>query len=77
MQNYYYNLCKHSGHEVTVLAPKYDGDEPFDADQPFNIIRGPFMKNERVHVASWPDFSPMYAVPFDRRKSKSQFTGIS
>ena len=54
MQNYYYNLCKHSGHEVTVLAPKYDGDEPFDADQPFNIIRGPFMKNERVHVASWP-----------------------
>ncbi|MFC5652266.1 glycosyltransferase family 4 protein [Paenibacillus solisilvae] len=54
MQNYYYNLCKHSGHEITVLAPKYDGDEAFDADQPFTIIRGPFMKNESVDVRSWP-----------------------
>ncbi|QGQ99565.1 glycosyltransferase family 1 protein [Paenibacillus psychroresistens] len=53
MQKYYYNIGKHSKHDLTVLAPHYPDDKAFDAKQSFKIIRGPFMKNERVHITSW------------------------
>jgi phosphatidyl-myo-inositol dimannoside synthase len=53
MQKYYYNIGKHSKHDLTVLAPHYPNDKAFDANQSFKIIRGPFMKNERVHITSW------------------------
>jgi phosphatidylinositol alpha-1,6-mannosyltransferase len=36
-----------------VLAPHYPADMAFDAKQSFRIIRGPFMKDERVHITSW------------------------
>jgi phosphatidylinositol alpha-1,6-mannosyltransferase len=53
MQKYYYNIGKHSKHDLTVLAPHYPDDKTFDAKQSFKIIRGAFMKNERVHLTSW------------------------
>lgn len=54
MQKYYYNLSKHTKHHITVLAPRYGDEEAFDAAQPFRIVRGPFLKNESVHLSSWP-----------------------
>jgi phosphatidylinositol alpha-1,6-mannosyltransferase len=54
MQKYYYNLGKYSKHNLTVLAPHYPDDKAFDSKQSFKIIRGPFMKNERVNITSWP-----------------------
>ncbi|MBD3922016.1 glycosyltransferase family 4 protein [Paenibacillus sp. PR3] len=53
MQNYYYNLSKHTKHAITVLASDYEGSAPFDRNQPFQIIRGSFMRGERVDVTSW------------------------
>ncbi|WP_128893749.1 glycosyltransferase family 4 protein [Longirhabdus pacifica] len=53
MQNYYSHLCKNSGQNVTVLAPHYEGDEQFDAKQPYRIIRGDFFRDEKVNVTSW------------------------
>ncbi|GMK37703.1 hypothetical protein PCCS19_07570 [Paenibacillus sp. CCS19] len=53
MQNYYYNLSKHTKHHMTVLAPDYPGSDSFDKGQPFRIIRGPFMRGERADVTSW------------------------
>jgi phosphatidyl-myo-inositol dimannoside synthase len=50
MQNYYYNLCKHSKHNVTVFASEYKNDGDFDAKQPFKIIRKPFLTDEKVNV---------------------------
>lgn len=50
MQNYYYNLCRHSGHNVTVFASDYRDAASFDAVQPFRIIRKPFLVDEKVHV---------------------------
>lgn len=50
MQNYYYNLCRHSGHNVTVFASDYHNAAEFDARQPFKIIRKPFLIDEKVHV---------------------------
>lgn len=50
MQNYYYNLCRHSRHNMTVLASHYAGDADFDAGQPFRIIRKPFLTDEKVSV---------------------------
>jgi phosphatidylinositol alpha-1,6-mannosyltransferase len=44
MQKYYYNIGKHSKHDLTVLAPHYPDDKSFDAKQSFKIIRGAFMK---------------------------------
>ncbi|GAB2720088.1 glycosyltransferase family 4 protein [Paenibacillus thermoaerophilus] len=51
MQNYYYNICKHSSHNTTVLAPIYTNAdcEAFDAGQPFRIVRKPFLKNEKIN----------------------------
>ncbi|ANE46568.1 group 1 glycosyl transferase [Paenibacillus swuensis] len=53
MQQYYHHLSRQSGHDVTVLAPKYAGDEEFDALQPYKIIRGPFIQNEGIDFTSW------------------------
>lgn len=53
MQNYYYNLAKHSKHEMSVLAPEYPGDAAFDEGQPFRVVRGSFMRGERVDFFSW------------------------
>jgi phosphatidylinositol alpha-1,6-mannosyltransferase len=53
MQSYYHYLCLHSKWDVTVLAPHYDGDAEFDAQQPYKIIRGHFFENEKVNVSSW------------------------
>lgn len=53
MQNYYYNLSKHTKHNMTVLAPEYPGSDAFDQDQPFRIIRGPFVRDERTDITSW------------------------
>lgn len=50
MQNYYYNLCKHSKHNVTVFASEYKNDAEFDAKQPFKIIRKPFLTDEKVNI---------------------------
>ncbi|AZN39060.1 glycosyltransferase family 4 protein [Paenibacillus albus] len=53
MQNYYYNLSKHTKHGMTVIAPEYKGSAEFDSDQPFTIVRGSFMRDEQVDVTSW------------------------
>lgn len=53
MQNYYYNLSKHSKHDLTVLASDYPESAAFDKDQPFRIVRGPFMRGERADITSW------------------------
>ncbi|MGG1519416.1 glycosyltransferase family 4 protein [Paenibacillus oryzisoli] len=53
MQSYYYNLSKHTKHDITVLAPEYPGSEAFDEEQSFRTVRGSFMRNERAHVLSW------------------------
>ncbi|MZQ82880.1 glycosyltransferase [Paenibacillus sp. 5J-6] len=53
MQSYYYNLSKHTKHEITVLAPEYPGSEAFDGKQSFRTVRGAFMRNERAHILSW------------------------
>ncbi|MDR6554428.1 glycosyltransferase family 4 protein [Paenibacillus qinlingensis] len=53
MQSYYYNLSKHTKHEITVLAPAYPGSEAFDGQQSFRTVRGAFMRNERAHILSW------------------------
>lgn len=53
MQSYYYNLSKHTKHEITVLAPEYPGSEAFDGKQSFRTVRGSFMRNERAHILSW------------------------
>lgn len=50
MQNYYYNLCKHSKHNVTVFASAYAKDAEFDAKQAFKIIRRPFLTDEKVSL---------------------------
>lgn len=50
MQNYYYNLCRHSGHNVTVFASAYKDAAAFDAGQSFKIIRKPFLVDEKVKV---------------------------
>ncbi|MDF2927641.1 MAG: glycosyltransferase family 1 protein [Paenibacillaceae bacterium] len=50
MQNYYYNLCKHSKHNVTVFASDYKNAAEFDAAQPFRTIRKPFLSDEKVSV---------------------------
>lgn len=49
----YYNLSKHTKHDITVLAPEYPGSEAFDRKQSFRTVRGAFMRNERVHILSW------------------------
>ncbi|WP_435169111.1 glycosyltransferase family 4 protein [Paenibacillus glycanilyticus] len=53
MQNYYYNLSKHTKHEMTVIAPEYPDCASFDEDQPYRTIRGAFMRGERADVFSW------------------------
>ncbi|QAY65887.1 glycosyltransferase family 4 protein [Paenibacillus protaetiae] len=53
MQNYYYNLSKYTKHDITVLAPEYPGSGLFDEGQPFRIVRGNFMRGEKVHFTSW------------------------
>ena len=53
MQSYYHYLCMHSKLDVTVLAPHYLGDETFDKELPYKMIRGNFFENERVNVSSW------------------------
>lgn len=53
MQNYYYNLSKHTKHHITVLASDYKNSASFDRDQPFQIIRGSFMRGEQVDFTSW------------------------
>jgi phosphatidylinositol alpha-1,6-mannosyltransferase len=53
MQNYYYNLSKHTKHDMTVLAPEYPDCAAFDGKQSFRIVRGSFMRGERVHLFSW------------------------
>jgi phosphatidylinositol alpha-1,6-mannosyltransferase len=53
MQNYYYNLSKHTKHDLTVIAPEYPGSKAFDEGQPYRIVRGSFMRGEKVDVTSW------------------------
>lgn len=50
MQNYYYNLCRNSKHNITVFASEYEGDAEFDAKQRFRIIRKPFLTDEKVNL---------------------------
>lgn len=54
MQSYYHNLCHKSKHNITVLAPHYDGDQEFDAKQSYEVIRGSFFKDEKVQPSGWP-----------------------
>ncbi|WP_127584462.1 glycosyltransferase family 4 protein [Paenibacillus koleovorans] len=54
MQKYYYNLSKYSKHKMTVVAPHYPGDAAFDAEQPYQTVRGDFLQQETVHLSSWP-----------------------
>lgn len=53
MQSYYYNLSKHTKHDITVLAPAYPGSDAFDDEQSFRTVRGSFMRGERTHFLSW------------------------
>lgn len=53
MQNYYYNLSKFTKHDMTVVAPEYDGCADFDQGQPYRVVRGRFLRDERVDFASW------------------------
>ncbi|NOU69613.1 glycosyltransferase [Paenibacillus sp. LMG 31461] len=53
MQSYYFNLSKHTKHDITVLAPEYPGSEAFDDEQTFRTVRGSFMRGERAHFLSW------------------------
>ncbi|GLX70288.1 glycosyltransferase family 4 protein [Paenibacillus glycanilyticus] len=55
MQNYYYNLSKHTKHEMTVIAPVYPDSDyaAFDKEQSYRTIRGSFMRGERADVTSW------------------------
>ncbi|REE83949.1 phosphatidylinositol alpha-1,6-mannosyltransferase [Paenibacillus taihuensis] len=53
MQNYYFNLSKHTKHSMTVIAPEYEGCAEFDKGQPFSVVRGAFMRDEQVDVTSW------------------------
>ncbi|OCT16156.1 group 1 glycosyl transferase [Paenibacillus pectinilyticus] len=53
MQSYYYNLSKHTKHDITVLAPEYPGSDAFDGEQSFRTVRGSFMRGERANFTSW------------------------
>ncbi|RUS47364.1 glycosyltransferase family 4 protein [Cohnella sp. AR92] len=53
MQNYYYNLSKHTKHDIAVLASEYPGSAEFDRRQPFRIQRGDFLRNEGVDAKRW------------------------
>lgn len=53
MQNYYYNLSRHTKHEMTVIAPEYPDCEAFDEGQPYKVVRGSFLRGERADVTSW------------------------
>ncbi|THF81618.1 glycosyltransferase family 4 protein [Cohnella fermenti] len=53
MQNYYYNLAKHTKHEITVLAADYPGSSAFDLEQAFPIVRGEFLRGESVDLGRW------------------------
>lgn len=53
MQNYYYNLSKHTKHDMTVIAPEYPGSEAFDGGQPYRIVRGSFLRGENMDITSW------------------------
>ncbi len=54
MQQYYYHLCRTTGHRMTVLAPIYGGDEAFDRGQPYKVIRRRFLQQEKIQISSWP-----------------------
>lgn len=43
IQNYVYNLCKYSNHQITVLAPDMNEAAQFDSKQNFKIIREKFL----------------------------------
>lgn len=53
MQNYYYNLSKHTKHDMTVVAPEYPGSDAFDEQEQLRIVRGAFMRGERADISSW------------------------
>lgn len=72
MQNYYYNLCRHSGHNVTVFASDYRNAADFDAKQPFKIIRKPFLIDEKVHV-----LHTLRMIPQIRRVIKEEAIDIT
>ncbi|WP_438444815.1 glycosyltransferase family 4 protein [Gorillibacterium sp. sgz5001074] len=72
MQNYYYNLCKHSKHQVTVFASAYTKDAEFDAKQPFKIIRRPFLKDEKVSV-----LHTLRMIPQIRRTIKEEAIDVT
>ncbi len=54
MQQYYYHLCRTTGHRMTVLAPIYGGDEEFDRAQSYKVIRRRFLQAEKIQISSWP-----------------------
>ncbi|MBB6633109.1 glycosyltransferase family 4 protein [Cohnella thailandensis] len=53
MQNYYYNLSKHTKHKLTVLASEYPGSAEFDREQSFPIERGEFLRGEGIDIGRW------------------------
>jgi phosphatidyl-myo-inositol dimannoside synthase len=72
MQNYYYNLCRHSGHHVTVFASDYHNAAEFDSKQPFKIIRRPFLVDEKVHA-----LHTLRMIPQIRRVIKEEAIDIT
>ena len=48
IQNYVYNLCKYSKHDITVLAPHTMNADQFDSEQDFEIIREHFLKGNFI-----------------------------
>ncbi|SMF32043.1 phosphatidylinositol alpha-1,6-mannosyltransferase [Paenibacillus barengoltzii] len=48
IQNYVYNLCKYSKHDITVLAPQMEDADGFDSEQDLTIIREPFLKGNFI-----------------------------
>lgn len=72
MQNYYYNLCRHSRHNVTVFASDYHNAAEFDAAQSFRIIRKPFLVDEKVHP-----WHTLRMIPQVRRVIKEQKIDIT
>ncbi|MGF9713242.1 glycosyltransferase family 4 protein [Paenibacillus naphthalenovorans] len=44
IQNYVYNLCKYSQHNITVLAPEQADTSEFDSAQKFEIVRKKFLR---------------------------------
>ncbi|WP_270406857.1 glycosyltransferase family 4 protein [Paenibacillus timonensis] len=48
IQNYVFNLCKYSKHDITVLAPQMKDADHFDSEQNLKVIREQFLKGSFI-----------------------------